>query len=162
MDSCVGQGYAARCFWSLAGGKMMTNDTLQRQALFAGLVYNEAGQPAEVVYIGSVAHYAILDDGFARHVEAYHVDQAVLRHIQERITPMQDELVRGMLQMLGKDDIFTKAALDASIRNLEQNVRQSDPNQWGPWLRMLGFRVVVDVHGDVVEILYPSEPEQDE
>lgn len=140
----------------------MTNDTLQKQALFAGLVYNEAGQPAEVVYIGGVAHYAILDDGFARHVEAYHVDQAVLQHIQERITPMQDELVRGMLQMLGKDDIFTKAALDASIRNLEQNVRQSDPNQWGPWLRMLGFRVVVDVHGDVVEILYPSEPEQDE
>ena len=49
----------------------MTDNQVLSQALFRGLVYNEQGEPAEVAYIGGVAHYAIPDDGFLRHVEAY-------------------------------------------------------------------------------------------
>jgi len=137
------------------------NQAVLRQALFPGLVYNEQGEPAEVVWIGGVAHYAIPDAGFLRHVEAHKVDSTVIAHLKEQITAMQDEVVRGMLQMLGKDDIFTKAALDASIQDLEQNIRRSKPDQWVPWLRLFGFRVVVDVHGEVVEIIYPSPPDED-
>lgn len=136
-------------------------EAVLRQALFPGLVYNELGEAAELVYIGGVAHYAIPDAGFLRHVEAYKVDTAVIADLKEQITSMQDEVVRGMLQMLGRDDIFTKAAIDASIRNLEQNIRQSNTDQWVPWLRLFGFRVVVDVHGEIVEIMYPSQPDQD-
>lgn len=136
----------------------MADETIERQALFAGLVYNEKGEPAELRYIGGAAHYAIPDDGFMRHVEALTVDSAVLAMIKEQITSMQDEVVRGMMAMIGKDDIFTKAAIDASIRNLENNVRQSDSNQWLPWLRLLGFRVVVNVHGQVVRLIYPEQP----
>jgi len=137
------------------------SEAVLRQALFPGLVYNELGEAAELVYIGGVAHYAIPDAGFLRHVEAYKVDTAVIADLKEQITSMQDEVVRGMLQMLGRDDIFTKAAIDASIRNLEQNIRQSNTDQWVPWLRLFGFRVVVDVHGEIVEIMYPSQPDQD-
>jgi len=140
----------------------MVHEATARQALFPGLVYNEAGEPAEVAYIGGVAHYAIPDAGFMRHVEAYQIDSAVIAHLKEQITSMQEEVVRGMLQLLQKDDIFTKAALDASIRNLEQNIRQGDPNQWVPWLKLFGFRIVVDVHGEIVEIIYPQQPEEDE
>jgi len=136
----------------------MADETIERQALFAGLVYNEQGEPAELRYIGGVAHYAVPDGGFLRHVEAVSVDDAVLAMIKEQITSMQDEVVRGMLAMIGKDDIFTKAAIDASIRNLETNVRRSDPNQWLPWLRLLGFRVVVNVHGEVTQLIYPEQP----
>ncbi len=137
------------------------SEAVLRQALFPGLVYNELGEAAELVYIGGVAHYAIPEAGFLRHVEAYRVDTAVIADLKEQITSMQDEVVRGMLQMLGRDDIFTKAAIDASIRNLEQNIRQSNTDQWVPWLRLFGFRVVVDVHGEIVEIMYPSQPDQD-
>jgi len=140
----------------------MPTEQIEQQALFSGLVYNEAGEPAEMVYIGGVAHYAIPDGSFRRHVEAFRIDDAVLARLKEQITSMQDEVVRGMLQMLGKDDLFTKAAIDASIKNLEQNVRQSDPEQWLPWLRLFGFRVVVDVHGNIVELIYPTQPAQDE
>jgi len=140
----------------------MPTEQMEQQALFAGLVYNEGGEPAELVYIGGVAHYAIPDGGFRRHIEAYQVDNAVLARLKEQITSMQDEVVRGMLEMLGKKDLFTKAAIDASIKNLEQNVRQSDPNQWLPWLRLFGFRVVVDVHGNIVELIYPTQPAEDE
>ncbi len=109
-------------------------------------------------YVGGWAHYAIPDNGFLRHVEAVTVDNAVLATIKEQITSMQDEVVRGMLAMFGKDDIFTKAAIDASIRNLETNVRRSDPNQWLPWLRLFGFRIIVNVHGEVVRLIYPEQP----
>ena len=145
-----------------SGERGMLDETIRRQALFPGLVYNEVGERAEVVFIGGVAHYAIPDAGFLRHVEAYKVDRVVIAHLKEQITSMQDQVVRGMLQMLGKDDIFTKAAIDASIRNLEQNIRQSDPSRWVPWLRLFGFRVVVNVHGEVVEIMYPSQPGPDQ
>ena len=136
----------------------MQNETALRQALFPELVFNEEGESAAVVYIGSAAHYAIPDAGFLRHVEAHKVDIAVIAQLKEHITSMQDEVVRAMLQVLGKDDIFTKAAIDASIRNLEQSIRQSDTSRWAPWLRLLGFRIIVNVHGEVVEVVYPSQP----
>ena len=139
----------------------MLGQTIQAQALFAGLVYNEQGQPAEVVYIGGVAHYAIPDDGFRRHVEASRIDDVVIAQIKAQIVSNQDDVVRGIMQMMGKEDLFTKAAIDASIRNMEQSIRQSDSNQWLPWLRLMGFRVVVNVHGDVVQVLYPSQADED-
>lgn len=135
----------------------MPEQATQTQALFQGLVYNEAGQPVEVAYVGGVAHYAIPDDGFLRHVEARLVDDAVLEQLQEQILGMQDELSAAIMSMMGKTDIFTKAAIDASLRNLKDNVRQSAADQWVPWLRFLGFRVVVNVHGELVELIYPEQ-----
>ena len=75
---------------------------------------------------------------------------------------MQNEVVQSIMQLLGKRDIFTKAALDASLRNLGQQLRESNPEQWTPWLRLMGFRVVVDVHGEVIEIIYPQQPGEEE
>ena len=140
----------------------MLDEEVKRQALFDGLVYNELGQPARLVYVGGEAHYAIPDAGFLRHVEARKIDSAVLADLQAQITSQKDEVVQGMLQLLGKRDIFTKAAIDASLRNFEGQIRQADSTQWVSWLRLFGFRVVVDVHGDVVQIIYPEQPEEGE
>lgn len=142
----------------MADENSMADEAMQRQVLFEGVIYNEEGEPAEVAYIGGIPHYAINDAGFRRHVEAYRVDNAILAALQAQLASMQDEVVRGMMQMLGKDDLFTKAALDASIRHFDQTVRQSGSTQWVPWLKLFGFRVVVNVHGEVVEIIYPTAP----
>ncbi|MHB1296473.1 MAG: hypothetical protein ACYC4R_15955 [Anaerolineae bacterium] len=139
----------------------MPDEQEERQALFPGLVYNEQGEPADVVYIAGMAHYAIPDMGFRRHVEAYRIDNAVIAALKAQITSMQGEVVRGMLQMLGTDDLFTKAAIDASIRNLDKSIRQSSTSQVVPWLKLFGFRVVVDVHGEIVEIIYPEAPPEE-
>jgi len=135
----------------------VSQETRSQRAYFPELVYNEQGQIAQVVFVGGVAHYAIPDNGFLRHVECWTVDRIVIASLREQITSVQDELVRAMLQMLGKDDILTKAALEASIRNMEQGILHSDPEQWAPWLKLYGFRVVVNVHGEVVEIIYPQQ-----
>lgn len=135
----------------------VSQEARSQRAYFPELVYNEQGQIAQVVFVGGVAHYAIPDNGFLRHVKCWTVDRIVIASLREQITSVQDELVRAMLQMLGKDDILTKAALEASIRNMEQGILHSDPEQWAPWLKLYGFRVVVNVHGEVVEIIYPQQ-----
>ncbi|MFO7697413.1 MAG: hypothetical protein R6X16_09680 [Anaerolineae bacterium] len=134
-----------------------SSDLVQRQALFPGLVYNEAGDEARVVMIGGVAHYAIPDDGFLRHVEAYRVDESAIDAMQDLMAGMRDELVAGILQMMGTDDILAKAALEASIDNVGPSLRRSDPSQWAPMLRLYGFRIVVDVHGRLQQIIYPRQ-----
>ena len=131
-------------------------DSSGKQALFPGLIFGEDGEPVEVTTIGGAPFYVILNAGFRRHVEAETVDLQVLEWLREQVLSNQDLVTEGMMTLLGKDDLFTKAMIDASIRDLDQQMEalmtQGLPEGAQAWLGMLGFRVVVDVHGEVVEI----------
>ena len=137
-----------------------------RKALFGDLVFNEAGEPARVVTVGGVPHYAVPDGDFLRHVEAAYVDHQILDQIKERILPMKDAIIEGMIQMMGQEDLFTKAMIDASIQDMDQQMEQlmayGLPAGVQAWLGMLGFRVVVNVHGEVMEIDAPSAVDEGE
>ena len=132
-----------------------------RHALFAGLIFNEQDEPAEVVYIGAVPYYVILDDGFRRHVEAETVDRQVIQWLRQQILSNRELVTQGMLSMLGKDDLFTKAMIDASIQNMDRHVdvlfEQGLPEDTLTWLGMLGFKVVVNVHGEVMRLDAPGQ-----
>ena len=127
------------------------------QALFGGLISNEEDEPVEVTYLGDEAFYVILDGDFRRHVEAAAVDDAVLAQLREQISNQQDLVTQGVLDFLGKDDLFTKASIDLALKNFEQGFRQADPEQWKPMLGLMGFRVIVNVHGEVVRVDYPTQ-----
>jgi hypothetical protein len=137
-----------------------------RYALFEGLIVNEADQPAEVVYLGEEPFYVILDDDFRRHVEARSVDQQVMRWLRDQIMAHQDLVTESAMAMLGRDDLFTKAMLDSSIRNLdrqtEQMIEVGLPAEARAWLGMMGFRIVVNVHGEVVSINLPAGPDAED
>jgi hypothetical protein len=130
----------------------------RNRALFEGLVYNEQGVPAELRFVGDEPHYVVVDDGFERYVRAKCVDDAVLAELQGQVDAQQDELIEAMLQALGRDDVLTKAALGASLGDLATNLRESASWQWRPWLQMLGFRIVIDVHGQLVGLSYDASP----
>jgi len=134
----------------------------ERQAVFAGLIQNEAGEPVEVAYVGGEAFYAIPDGDFRRHVEANKVDEEVLRRLREQFEGIEDQIAAGVMQFLGKEDLFTKASIDMALKNFDQAFRRADPEQWKPWLGMMGFLVVVDVHGEVVRIESPEQEIDDE
>ena len=134
----------------------------RRQPLFTGLVFNEEGQPAEVAYVGDEPNYVILDAGFRRHVPSEYVDRQVLRWLQEQILANRELVTEGMLAMLGKDDLFTKAMIDASIQNIDRLIDQGMPDDARTWLGMFGFRIIVDIHGDVVRIDLPAQEMPDE
>ena len=134
----------------------MTNSEPQ-QAIFAGLISNEDGQPVDVTYIGGEAFYVIPDGDFKRHVEAATVDDEVIGTLREQMDSMQDQIVDGVLKYLGKEDLFTKTSIDMALKNFDQAFRMADPEQWKPWLGMMGFRVVVNVHGQVVRVESPEQ-----
>ena len=129
----------------------------RRQAIFAGLIVNEEDEPVGVRYVGGEPFYVIPDGDFERHVEAVAVDDAVLQVLHEQILSMQDVIVENVLKILGREDLFTKASVDAALKNFKQAFRQADPQQWKPWLGMLGFRIIVNIHGEVVKVEYPEQ-----
>jgi hypothetical protein len=134
----------------------------RRQALFAGLVFNEENEPAEVVYVGDESHYVILDAGFRRHVDSEYVDRQVLHWLQEQIFANREYVTEGVLAMLGKDDLFTKAMIDASIQNIDRLIEQGLPDDVRTWLGMFGFRIIVDIHGEVTRTDLPAQKAPDE
>ncbi|MEM8859821.1 MAG: hypothetical protein AAGD96_15950, partial [Chloroflexota bacterium] len=64
----------------------------------------------------------------------------------------------------GKDDLFTKAALDASISNVsaDQILSQGMPEQARHMLAMMGLRIKINVHGDIIDINAPTAPDNDD
>jgi hypothetical protein len=131
-----------------------------RTALFAGLVQDEDGNPVEVAMVGQVPNYVIDDAGFRRHVESEAVDRQVIEMLRDQFMAHKEIATEAMLQMLGKDDLFTKAMIDASIQNMDQVIEQGLPDDARAWLGMLGFRVVVNTHGEVVGLDMPEQYEE--
>jgi hypothetical protein len=129
----------------------------QRTALFAGLIRDEEGKAVESVTIGDVPNYVIEDAGFRRHVEAEVVDRKVIEMLREQFMTHREIATEAMLQMLGKDDLFTKAMIDASIKNMDQVIEHGLPEGARAWLGMLGFRVILNMHGDVIGLDMPEQ-----
>lgn len=130
----------------------------RKQALFANLVFNENDESAEVVYLEGEPYYVILDAGFRRHVEATHIDRQVVVMLREQILSQRELVTEGILQMMGQDDLFTKAMIDTSIEHLDERLfEQGIPEDARAWLGMLGFKVVVNHHGDIVRLDMPTQ-----
>ncbi|MGD2077369.1 MAG: hypothetical protein PVH18_03250 [Chloroflexota bacterium] len=134
---------------------------MARRALFDGLVYDERGLLVETTIIGGEAFYVIDDNGFHRHIDAEDVDRQVLSVFLQQLEDNKDLAVEQALKFLGKDDLFTKAAIDASMRNIDmdQIIAQGIPEQARNMMGMLGFRIVIDLHGNLVRMDQPAAPD---
>ena len=134
-------------------------DLTPRSALFSGLIQDENGNPVDAVMVGDVPNYVVEDDGFRRHVESEGVDRQVIALLREQFMAHRELATEAMLQMMGKDDLFTKAMIDASIQNMDKVLAQGLPDGARAWLGMLGFRVIINTHGDVVRLDMPEQYE---
>jgi hypothetical protein len=139
---------------------------MARTAVFAGLVVDEHDRPVDVTQVGGEANYVVDDDGFLRHVPSEIVDRHVLTALQESVLSNREAVVQGMLDYLGKDDLFTKAAVESSIgqmgEQMEQLLNVGLPEEARQWLGLMGFRVVIDVHGEVVDLEMPGAVAEDD
>jgi len=124
------------------------------------LVVDEADNAVDVVHLGGDAYYVIDDAGFERHILSEVVDWQVLRVLEEQVLSHRELVVESMLDFLQKDDLFTKAAIEASVDQMDENVEQllqtGLPEEARAWLGLMGFRVTIDVHGDVVDLHFPE------
>lgn len=126
--------------------------------LFEDLVVTDQGVPVSVAYVGATPYYVIDDQGFHRHVEARPIDRAVLAQFAAQLQEHRGEAAEAMLRMMGQDDLFAKAAVDSALDHidLERVLDQTLPAEVRQWLGMFGFRVVIDVHGELVRIDMPE------
>jgi hypothetical protein len=134
---------------------------MARQALFEGLVYDESDNLVGTGVVGGEAHYIVDDDGFHRHVDAEVIDREVLAFFLSQLQDNKDLAVEQTMKMLGQDDLLTKAAIDAQLRNInmDQIIAQGIPMQAREMMGMLGFRIIINVHGDVLRLDQPAMPD---
>lgn len=133
---------------------------MANKAVFQGLVFDEFDRPAEVVYVGSEACYVVDDNGFRRHIPSEQVDRQVLELMLQSIEGHEDLVTEQAAKMLGQDDIFSRAMIAAQIKNIDRQfetlLNTGLPEELRAYLGMMGFRIVINIHGEVIEFEQPG------
>ena len=73
---------------------------------------------------------------------------------------------RRTAKMLGQEDVFTKAAIEQQIKNIDKQFDQlmqaGIPEDMRAYLGMVGFKIVINVHGEVLKVEQPGAAGGDE
>lgn len=133
---------------------------MPKQALFAGLVIDETGRPAETTYVGDEPCYVIDDAGFHRHISSEQIDRQVLQHLQDLMKGSEDLISEQTAKMLGQEDVFSVAAIQQQLKNMDKQfdmlLQQGIPEDARAYLGMMGFKVVVNYQGEVLRVEQPG------
>jgi hypothetical protein len=133
---------------------------MSKKALFEGLMVTPEGRPVTTARLGDTAQYVVSDGDFDFHLDAETVDRQVLRVLGQQIASNKEAVSEGAMKMLGQDDLFTKAMIDASLNHMDANfdklLEQGLPESARAYLGMLGFRITVNYHGEVVGLEQPG------
>ncbi len=139
---------------------------MTRSPLFAGLVFDEADRLVETALVGDEPCYVVDDAGFRRHIPSEQVDRQVLGHIAELMKGSEDLISQETAKMLGQEDVFTKAAIEQQLKNIDKQFDQlmemGIPEDVRAYLGMMGFKVTINVHGEVLSINQPGIASDDE
>ena len=139
---------------------------MSRKPLFAGLVVDERDRVAESAVVGEEPFYVVDDAGFRRHIPADQVDRQVLKQMQEMMKGSEGLISEQTAKMMGQDDIFSKALIENQLKNMDQQfdalMQQGIPEDGRAYLGMLGFKIVINIHGEVLRVEQPSAPDNGE
>jgi hypothetical protein len=133
---------------------------MPRQPLFAGLVVDEFGNLAESALVGDEPCYVVNDAGFRRHIPAEQVDKQVLNQMADMMKGSEGLISEQTAKMLGQEDVFTKAAIEQQLKNIDKQFDQlmqaGIPEDMRAYLGMMGFKIVIDLHGEVTSVDQPG------
>ena len=141
---------------------------MAQKPLFEGLVFDEFDNPVEVAYVGDEPFYVVDDAGFHRHIPSEQVDRQVLESMRDLIDGHEDLLSEQTAKMLGQEDIFTRAMIESQLKNIDQQFdtlfTSGIPEEGRAYMGMMGFRITIDIHGEVIKIDQPGmiAPEDEE
>lgn len=132
------------------------------EPLFKGLVSDEFDHPVDTAIVGSEPCYVIDDAGFKRHVPSRPIDLEILRSLFKQVEGNEDIIAAQAAKMTGQDDIFSHAILEASLKNIDKQYEflldHGIPEETRAYLGLMGFRVVLDIRGNILKLEYPSAP----
>jgi hypothetical protein len=133
---------------------------MAKKPLFAGLIFDENDQPVEVAYVGDEPCYVVDDEGFRRHIPSENVDRQVLQSMQQLIEGNEGLISEQTAKMLGQEDPFSKAMIESQLKHIDQQfdalLEAGIPEEGRAYMGMLGFKVKINVHGEVLSIEQPG------
>jgi len=131
-----------------------------KKALFAGLVVDEFDNPVDVAYVGSDPCYVVNDAGFRRHIPTEQVDLQVFQMMTEMVKGNEETISEQAAKMLGQDDIFSLAMIANQLKNIDKQfdvlTETGIPEETRAYLGMMGFKVHINLHGEVIDIEQPG------
>ena len=129
---------------------------MSTEPLFAGLVVDEYDNIVETTKVGQEPFYVVDDAGFKRHIPSKEVDLQVLEHMKGMMEGHEDIISEQAAKMLGQDDIFSRAILKEQLKNIGQQFEQvleiAIAAENRAYMGMMGFKIVINLHGEIVEI----------
>ena len=138
---------------------------MANKAIFEGLVFDEEENSVAVKMIGKQAFYVVDDDGFQRHIDSDYVDKQVLEQLQEQFENNKDAIIEQSAKLLGIDDPFSQAAMASKLGNFEEQYELLKtvgiPENDRMYLGMTGFKVIINIHGEMIEFRQPSRAEDE-
>jgi hypothetical protein len=100
------------------------------------------------------------DAGFRRHIPSEQVDRQVLSQLAELMKGSEDFLSEQTAKMLGQEDVFTKAAIQQQLKNIDKQFDQllqvGLPEDMRAYLGMMGFKIIINLHGEVLRVEQPG------
>ena len=133
---------------------------MAKQPLFAGLVFDEFNHVADTTLVGDEPCYVVDDAGFHRHISSAQVDRQVLNHLAEMMKGSEELLSEQAAKMLGQEDVFTVAAIQQQLKNMDKQFDQlmqvGLPEDVRAYLGMMGFKIIINIHGEVLRVEQPG------
>jgi hypothetical protein len=137
---------------------------MTHKPLFGGLIVDEYDHPAGTAYVGEEPCYVVNDAGFLRHIPSEQVDRKVLELMRQQINGNEDILSEQAAKLLGTDDIFSKAMLENQLKNIDKQfdaiLETGIPEESRAFMGMSGFKVVINMHGEVVRLDQPAAADE--
>jgi hypothetical protein len=139
---------------------------MPNQAVFAGLVFDELDRPTDIAYVGEEPCYVVNDAGFHRHIPAEQVDRQVLEQMVDLISGHEDAVTEQTAKMLGQEDPFSVAMIQSQLKHISQQfdnlMKTGLPEELRAYLGMMGFRIRINIHGEVLEVAQPGMAADDD
>ena len=77
--------------------------------------------------------------------------------MQSQIEGKEDLLSEQAAEMLGQKDIFTMAAIQSQLKNMDEQFegwsRLASLRRSRLYMGTIGFRIIISIHGEVLEIV---------
>jgi hypothetical protein len=131
-----------------------------KHALFENLIFDERDNPVDHVYIGQDSCYVIDDHGFKNHVLSETIDRQVFDEMKSMVEGNEDVLSQQAAKMMGQEDLFTYAMIANQLKNMDNQFEKllevGIPQETRNYLGLMGFKIVINVHGEVVNINQPG------
>jgi hypothetical protein len=133
---------------------------MSKEPLFTGLIVDEYDRPVTAGTIGNEPCYIVNDAGFMHHIPSESIDLKVLQSFTDQINGNEEYIAEQAAKMMGQEDLFTHAIIENQLKHIDEQYQQvlnmGLPEETRAYLGMMGFKVVIDIHGEVLEIKQPA------